>query len=148
MKPFFYLFPSFFSFLISTSSFSFSLTHHFLYLHPYLPPVPPSFLFFFSSSLLPLHLHHLFPILLLLLLFHHHLLLLLLLLFFCQFPSLHRLSMPMHVQISTDTGALTLPIICQWFSKDLEGKYWIALVYVSVCLSVCLFVCLFVCLSG
>ena len=32
--------------------------------------------------------------------------------------------MPLHVQISADTGAVTLPIICHWFSKDLEGKYY------------------------
>ena len=32
----------------------------------------------------------------------------------------HRLSMPLHI-ILGDNGSVSLPITCQWFSKDLEG---------------------------
>ena len=50
------------------------------------------------------------------------------------YGSVRRLSMPLHVQISADTGAVTLPIICHWFSKDLEGKY-----FLRTCVCVCFF---------
>jgi hypothetical protein len=29
--------------------------------------------------------------------------------------------MPMHIVVG-DSGAVTLPTICQWFSKDIEGE--------------------------